>query len=45
VAYVTDDDFAQDDEGLESFKQALIDGVVLDFHTYPVEPEGDDAVH
>ena len=45
VAYVTHEDFAQDDEGIESFNQALVDGLVLDFHTYPVEPEDDDAVH
>jgi len=45
VAYVTNEDFAEDDEGIESFKQALVDGVVLDFHTYPVEPQDDDAVH
>ena len=45
VVYVTHEDYADDDEGIESFKQALLDGVVLDFHTYPVEPEDDDAVH
>jgi hypothetical protein len=45
VAYVTREDFSDSDEGIESFEQALVDGVVLDFHTYPVEPEDDDAVH
>jgi len=45
VTYVTREDFPENDEGIESFEQALVDGLVLDFHTYPIEPEGDDAVH
>ena len=45
VAYVTRDDFTSEDDGLESFEQALIDGVVLDFHTFPIGAEDEDAVH
>jgi hypothetical protein len=45
VAYVTREDFVEEDEGLESFEQALAEGVVLVFHTYPVGPDDEDVVH
>jgi hypothetical protein len=45
VTYVTREDFTNEDDGLESFEQALIDGVRLDFHTFPIGAEDDDAVH
>ncbi|NGP52508.1 hypothetical protein [Thioalkalivibrio sp. XN8] len=43
--YTTRDDFTGDVAGLERFDQALIDGAVVVFHTYPVEPDKDDGVH
>lgn len=32
-------------EGVAYFEQALLDGVVLVIHTYPVIPQGGDLVH
>lgn len=45
VAYVTREDFTEDDEGLESFDLAFNDGLALVFYTFPVDPEDDDVVH
>ena len=45
IAYTTREDLKEDASGLEHFDQALIDGAVLVFHTYPMEPRGDDVVH
>jgi hypothetical protein len=45
VEYVTREDFIDDPDGLENFLEALKDGVVTVFHTYPVGPDEDDVVH
>src|SRR5262245_38335968 len=36
IAYVTREDFTDEDDDLDSFEQALVDGVVLVFHTFPI---------
>lgn len=45
VLYVTRDDYVEDDEGREHFEQALVDGAVLVFNTFPPEPDEGDAIH
>ena len=42
---VTREDFTEDDDGLEYFEQAIEEGVVLVFHTFPISPDEGDAVH
>jgi hypothetical protein len=45
VEYVTRDDFTDEHEDLESFEQALVDGVVLDFYTFPIGADDSGAAH
>jgi hypothetical protein len=45
VSFVDRTDYADDDPDLEYFEQALIDGEVLVFHTWPNEPQDEDIVH
>jgi hypothetical protein len=45
IAYVTREDFTDEQDGLESFEHALTEGVVLDFHTFPIGADDDDVVH
>lgn len=45
VVYVTREDFTGEDDGLESFELALVEGVVLVFHTFPVGAGDDNGVH
>jgi len=42
---VTSDTYREDGEGREYFEQALIDGVVLVFHTFPDDGLEDDTLH
>ena len=43
--WVTREDYTEDQTGIEYFDQAMIDGSVLVFHTYPPEIQDGDAVH
>jgi hypothetical protein len=45
LLYVTRDDYVEDEEGREHFEQALLDGAVLVFNTFPPEPDEGDAIH
>ncbi len=45
VALVTRKDFVDDSDGLEYFKQAQVDGIVVVVHTYPIYPDEDDVRH
>lgn len=42
---VTDREYAEGDEGLEYYRQAVMDGECYVFHQWPVEPQEGDAVH
>jgi hypothetical protein len=41
---VTREDYADDNEGLQYFEQALIDKELYVFHTWPSSPQEDDSV-
>ena len=45
IEFVTREDFAEEDDGIEYFDQALVDGIVVVVHTYPNEPGEDDVRH
>lgn len=45
VAFVTREDFCDDNDGLAYYEQALIDGVVVVVHTYSTELDEGDVVH
>ncbi len=41
--FVTAADYDDDADGLDYYKQALIDGLVCVFHTYPIDEDDDEA--
>lgn len=45
IAVVTRDTYDDQEEGRECFEQALVDGLLLVFHTFPNEPEEDEPIH
>lgn len=45
IVAVTRETYIDHEDGREYFEQALTDGVVLVFHTFPHEPEEDEARH
>ena len=45
IQWVTREDLAGSPEGLRSFEQALVDGVVVVVHTYPPGSDTPDVVH
>jgi hypothetical protein len=45
IVVVTRKDYESHEDGREYFEQALIDGVVLVFHTFPNEAAEDEAMH
>ena len=42
---VTEQAYAEDDEGLNHYRQAVTDGECYVFHQWPVEPQEGDGVH
>lgn len=45
VTVVAKNDYLTDEAGRAYFEQALLDGVVLVFHTWPTDLGGNDGVH
>lgn len=43
-SWVTRENYADDDEGLQHFEQALIDKELYVFHTWPTDTQEDDPV-
>jgi hypothetical protein len=42
---VTEGSYSETDEGLEHFRQAVVDGECYLFHQWPIEPQEGDDVH
>jgi hypothetical protein len=42
---VCEADYSNDDDAIEYYKQALVDGEVYVCHTWPNAPQDDEAVH
>ncbi len=42
---VTEDSYADDEEGLEYFRQAVSDGECYVFYEWPLEPQQGDEIH